>query len=185
MTPRYPIIKAGRQTPPLIQMLCTIENMLLPMHKQMIMAVVLAATQTVQAQADTTLDLAVKAYVKKQGDDQTLSYKSALFDLNNDGSDDALVLLTGPDWCGSGGCTMLVFKGLKDEFKLVSSTSVTLEPIRVIEQTSSNGWASLIVHSRSHGEALLRFNGKKYPANPSTAPLASKAQLQAAKVVVE
>ena len=79
---------------------------------------------------------------------------------------------------------MLVFKGLKGEFKLVSSTSVTLEPIRVLKQPSSS-WASLIVHSRSHGEALLRFNGKKYPTNPSRAPLASDAQVQAAKVVIE
>jgi hypothetical protein len=137
------------------------ENRNSPMCKQMFMAVVLAAIQTVHAQANTTLDSAVKAYVKTQGDDQIPTYKSARRDLNNDGNDDAIVLLTGPNWCGSGGCTMLVFKGLKDEFKLVSSTSVTLAPIRVLKQPSS-GWASLIVHSRSHGEALLRFNGKKY-----------------------
>jgi hypothetical protein len=180
----YPIVKAGRQK--LRYLNAMPQRKQAPsMHKQMIIAFVLATTQTVQAQTDTMLDLAVKAYVKKQGDDQKPPYKSALFDLDNDGRDDALVLLTGPDWCGSGGCTMLVFKGLKEEFKLVSSTSVTLEPIRVLERVPSNGWASLIVHSRSHGEALLRFNGKKYPANSSTAPLASKAQLQAAKVVIE
>jgi hypothetical protein len=154
------------------------------MRKQIIVALALAATQMVQAQASTALDSAIRAYATSQGDEQMPPYKSARFDLNSDGTDDAIVLLTGSFWCGSGGCTMLVFKGLKEDFKLLSSTSVTLEPIRVLKQPSS-GWASLIVHSRSHGEALLRFNGKKYPGNPSTAPLASKAQVQAASVVIE
>lgn len=154
------------------------------MHKQIIMVTALVATQTVQAQADTALNAAIKVYAKTQGNGQMPTYKSARFDLNSDGNDDAIVLLTGSYWCGSGGCTMLVFKGLKEDFKLLSSTSVTLEPIRILKQPSS-GWASLIVHSRSHGEALLRFNGKKYPDNPSKAPLASKAQVQAASVVIK
>lgn len=154
------------------------------MRKQIILALILAVTQAVQAQADTALDSAIMTYVKSQGDQQMPTYKSGQLDLNSDGADDAIVLLTGSNWCGSGGCTMLVFKGLKEDFKFISSTSVTLEPIRILKQTS-RGWASLIVHSRSHGEALLRFNGKKYPGNPSTAPLASKAQIQAAAVVIE
>ena len=154
------------------------------MCKKIIVALALAVTQMAQAQADAALDLAIGAYAKSQGDEQMPPYKSSRFDLNSDGTDDAIVLLTGSFWCGSGGCTMLVFKGLNENFELVSSTSVTLEPIRVLEQPS-NGWAGLIVHSRGHGEALLRFNGTSYPGNPSMAPLASEADLQAASVVVE
>ena len=154
------------------------------MCKKIIVALVVAATQLVQAQADTALDLAIGAYAKSQGDEQLPPYKSARFDLNSDGTDDAIVLLTESFWCGSGGCTMLVFRGLNENFELVSSTSVTLEPIRVLEKPS-NGWADLIVHSRGHGEALLRFNGTSYPGNASTAPLASEEDLQAASVVIE
>ena len=154
------------------------------MYKEIMVALALTVSQMTQAQADTALDLAIGAYAKSQGDEQMPPYKSSRFDLNSDGTDDAIVLLTGSFWCGSGGCTMLVFKGLNENFELVSSTSVTLEPIRVLEQPS-NGWAGLIVHSRGHGEALLRFNGKSYPGNPSRAPLASEADLQAATIIIE
>ena len=39
------------------------------------------------------------------------SFEYALVDLNNDGILDAVVLLTGHYWCGSGGCSMLILRG--------------------------------------------------------------------------
>lgn len=154
------------------------------MRKRMVLAIALAAVAAVQARADGALDSAVNAYAQAPGGGRTPPFKSARLDLNDDGNDDAIVLLTGPDWCGSGGCTMLVFKGVRDGLELVSSSSVALEPIRVLEQRS-HGWAGLIVHSRGHGEALLRFDGKRYPRNPSTAPLASAAQVREATVAID
>ncbi len=165
------------------------------MQKKIITALALALTltlaatqvvnsQVVNSQADTSLDAAIRVYTKSQGDEKIPAYKIARVDLNRDGIDDAIVLLSGSYWCGSGGCTMVVFKGVKKGFKLLSTTSVTSGPIRVLKQASSS-WASLIVHSRNHGEALLRLKGKSYPDNSSTAPLASKAQIQTANVVMK
>lgn len=57
------------------------------------------------------LKLAVQAYTQDQSD-----YQTRLYDLNQDGIDDAVVLLSGMEWCGSGGCTLLVFRSCRWEF---------------------------------------------------------------------
>jgi hypothetical protein len=41
-------------------------------------------------------------------DPAAYEFEYALTDLNEDGIQDAVVLLTGQDYCGSGGCTMRV-----------------------------------------------------------------------------
>jgi hypothetical protein len=52
------------------------------------------------------------------------TFRFALQDLNGDGRADAIVLMTGPDWCGSGGCTMLIFMGAENGFSFVSKSTV-------------------------------------------------------------
>jgi len=152
-------------------------------HQSAVLCLV-AAFHASTAYAQTTLDAAVLAFAKKQGVQTLPNYRVGLVDLNNDGTEDALVLLTGPDWCGSGGCTLVIFRGAGNSFALVSSSSVTLEPIRVLREYSK-GWSKLLVHSRGRGEVVLNFDGKKYPGNPSRAPVASPLQLQAAEVLIE
>ncbi|WP_290869125.1 hypothetical protein [Aquabacterium sp.] len=137
-----------------------------------------------QSRSPASLEAAVRAYARSQGAGDVSGFRHALFDLNRDGQDDALVLLTGPDWCGSGGCTLLVWRGVGGRFQRVSVSSVTGEPLRVLASERRHGWATLIVHARGHGEALMRFNGRRYPGNPSLAPLASEAQLGQAQVVM-
>ena len=144
----------------------------------------LAAFHSSTACAQTTLDAAVLTFAKRQGSDALPKYRASLVDLNADGTEDAVVLLTGPDWCGSGGCTLVVFRGAGNSFALVSSSSVTLEPIRVLSE-HSKGWLKLVVHSRGRGEVVLNFDGKKYPGNPSRASVATRSQLQATKVLIE
>ncbi|MGF2636754.1 hypothetical protein ACQUFW_10370 [Acinetobacter johnsonii] len=63
-----------------------------------------SVSQTTEKQG---LKLAIQAYTQDQSD-----YQTSLYDLNQDGIDDAVVLLSGMEWCGSGGCTLLVFQGL-------------------------------------------------------------------------
>lgn len=130
------------------------------------------------------LSTAVLAYVKTQGETALPRLRHAEVDLNSDGVPDALTLLLGPSWCGSGGCTLLVFKGGSSGFSLIGATSVTLEPIRVAQERR-HGWASLVVHSRGRGEVVLRFNGRRYPSNPSRQPVAGAAQVSAARPVIE
>jgi hypothetical protein len=134
--------------------------------------------------APTALLAAVQEYVEKKGEHERPQFRHALTDLNGDGSDDAIVLLLGPSWCGSGGCTMVVFRGAKDKFTFVSGSTITYEPIRVSPE-KVHGWKTLIVYSKGKGDVLMRFNGARYPLNPSLQPKATSAQVGAAQVVIK
>lgn len=105
-------------------------------------------------------------------------------DLNGDGLEDALVFLKGMQWCGSGGCTLMVFENLGDNYQLISKSSVTSTPISVAK-TETNGWKDLIVWSRGAGLVVMTFDGNKYPHNPSLEPSASKSQIAEARLVLE
>jgi hypothetical protein len=141
-------------------------------------------TASVGAQdAPSALRAAVQDYVEKHGEHQAPPFRYALTDLNGDGRDDAIVLLLGTSWCGSGGCNMLVFRGTKDGFTLVSGSTVTSAPIRVSSE-KAQGWKTLIVYAKGRGDVLMRFNGTRYPSNPSSQPIATPAQVGAAQIVV-
>ena len=112
------------------------------------------------------------------------SLQYALVDLNGDSVPDAIVLLGSEGWCGTGGCTMLVFRGRRDRFALVSRSTITNVPIRVLPDTT-HGWRTLIVYSKGVGDVLLRFDGLRYPPNPSLQLRASPEQVAAARVVIQ
>lgn len=109
-------------------------------------------------------------------------YKHAFVDLNNDGVSDAIVLLQGMGWCGSGGCTMLILRGGDAGYAVVSRSTVTKEPVRVA-QSVSHGWRDIIVHSDG-AEKLMRFAGNGYPLNPSMQSAATQEQADSAKIVL-
>lgn len=156
--------------------------------KQMVLlcsVIFLLFVPTLRAQeAPSGLVEAVQAYVEKKGGHERPSFRHALADLNGDGRADAVVLLQGGEWCGSGGCNMLVFRGTKDGFTFVSGSTITSEPIRISAEKTA-GWKTLIVYSKGRGDVLMRFNGTRYPLNPSTQPKAAPEQVRAAQVVME
>jgi hypothetical protein len=105
---------------------------------------------------------------------RTTRYSSAFVDLNGDGSREAIVYLSSDGWCGTGGCTMLILAPQKASYILITKTTVTHLPIRVLA-TKSNGWNDIGVIARTDGieplyEAVLSFDGKTYPSNPSVPP---------------
>ena len=110
-------------------------------------------------------------------------FSTGYADLNGDGLEDAVVFLKGMQWCGSGGCTLMIFENLGDSYQLVSKSSVTSTPISVAK-TETNGWKDLIVWSRGSGLVLLKFDGDKYPRNPSLEPSASESQRLEARLVL-
>jgi hypothetical protein len=127
---------------------------------------------------------AVEAWLTTQGPHVTPPFRQALTDLDDDRRSDAIVLLTGSDWCRTGGCTMLVFRGTTAGFEFVSASNDTSEPIRV-SAAKSNGWRTLVVSSKGRGDVFLPFDGTRYPANPSTADKATASQARAAKTVID
>ena len=96
-------------------------------------------------------------------------YLEAWTDLNGDQIKDAVVLLQGGEWCGSGGCTMLIYHAKNDHsLSLITKTTVTNTPIYQLS-TKQNGWSDLSVYSKGIGQVKLSFDGQSYPTNPSLA----------------
>jgi hypothetical protein len=128
------------------------------------------------------LNQAVLAYLAKTGVEPKYAdpHRTARLDLNGDGLEDALVLLENPMYfCGTGGCTMLVFKGTKTGFEFVSRSSLIRGPV-LVSETKTHGWRDLIVEVSGGGMApkqvALKYTGSKYPLNPSTLPPLPKNQ---------
>lgn len=119
---------------------------------------------------------ALLAYLSKEGDDPKYlnPHKIAEIDLNGDGHQDALVLMENPMYyCGTGGCTMLVFKGTTSGFEFVSRSTLIRGPV-LVSEAKTHGWRDLIVEVSGGGiapkQVALKFTGSKYPLNPSTLP---------------
>jgi hypothetical protein len=101
-------------------------------------------------------------------------YFARFVDLNGGGSNQVIVYLMNGGWCGSGGCTALILAPEKSSYRAVTRLTITWPPIRVLE-TKSHGWRDIGVWVEGGGirpgyEAVLRFDGKHYPENPSVAP---------------
>ncbi|MGD1941619.1 MAG: hypothetical protein ACFB0G_09925 [Leptolyngbyaceae cyanobacterium] len=117
------------------------------------------------------LDLwrAMGAFLAENGDPYS-RFHSEFIDLNQDATEDALVLLGPPNWCGTGGCTLLVFEGVGEEFQLRSQISLVQTPLTVSERLTS-GWQDLVLRIAGGGAVpktvLLSFEGQGYPPNPS------------------
>jgi hypothetical protein len=120
----------------------------------------------------------LKTFLQKVDDSSDTEYVAAFRDLNGDGVDEAIVYLLGNNWCGSGGCNMLVLSQERGSWKVVSTITIVRPPVRVLEG-SSDGWHNIGVWVQGGGvrrgyEAELSFNGKTYSRNPSV-PSAKRA----------
>jgi hypothetical protein len=116
----------------------------------------------------------LKQFLRTKDEDKQTRYIAAFSDLNGDGIPEAIVYVMGPEWCGSGGCNLLILKRVGTVWKTVTQLTITRPPIRVLKNTS-NGWRNIAVWVQGGGiqpgyEAELRFNGKTYPRNPSVPP---------------
>ena len=125
-----------------------------------------------------------KALQAWSGSDALMHFRFILVDLNDDGVPDALALLTGAEYCGPGGCRLMVLQGEHDgSFRVVSSSTVTREPIALVARRSK-GWHSLIVSIAGGGVAACKvrmdFDGQRYPDNPTLAPCVTDDELRAA-----
>src|SRR5579859_3880939 len=100
-------------------------------------------------------------------------YSSAFVDLKDDGTKAVIVYVSGRGWCGTGGCVMLILAPEGASYRVVTKTTITRPPIRVLA-TKSNGWHDISVVVSGGGisvhEVELSFDGKTYPSNPSVPP---------------
>lgn len=100
-------------------------------------------------------------------------YRWLTYDLNGDGQKE---LLTQLDWCGSGGCTLLIFENHQQNWRFNSRITLVNTPLNLGHKTNS-GWRDLVLFVRGGGsqpnQHVLRFDKTNYPLNPSMAPIAS------------
>jgi hypothetical protein len=130
----------------------------------------------------------VRKYLQSRDNDKSTHYSLAFRDLNGDGVPEAIVYLIGKQWCGSGGCNLLVFQKSGASWKLITKMTITNPPIRMID-TKTNGWHNLGVWVQGGGiqpgyEAELRFNGRSYPKNPSVPPARRAAKSLSGQVLI-
>ena len=102
-------------------------------------------------------------------------YRAELVDLNADGSKEALVLMLGSYWGGTGGQTMFIFKGGPNGFNFVSKMTGVRGPMQgslCVMKSKSNGWRDIAVRVSGGGAqqkyAAMKFDGRKYPLNPTS-----------------
>jgi hypothetical protein len=126
-------------------------------------------------EAEEGLKVFLRKYVAKQyGLENTkVRYLDKFVDLNGDGRKEVVVLLIGPDVCGSGGCSLLVLAPEKTGYRVLADC-VTNPPVRILS-TVSHGWHDIAVFVQGGGildgyEAELRFDGKTYPEDPESVP---------------
>ena len=143
------------------------------MSRSLVCVLLLLMAAPMSAQEDTALVDAAYQYLAGKGDETRPSLRLFAADLNDDARSDGIVLLTGSDWCGSGGCKMIVFKGTDQGYVFLSTSTLVQEPVAVLPATV-HGYHTLVVLSGGTGKVLMRFNGTAYPSNPSLQPKASK-----------
>ncbi|SEJ21180.1 hypothetical protein SAMN05192553_102946 [Cyclobacterium xiamenense] len=91
-------------------------------------------------------------------------------ELNGDEQPEYLIGLIGPDFCGTGGCTMLV---LSDKLKVMAKMTLVKYPVYVGQDSpeeKTNGFQNIYVRTGEVGFVKVAWNGKTYPTNPSMQP---------------
>lgn len=118
-------------------------------------------------------DPALKAFLQGRTADAMapLSYVARTTGEGNDQL--TLVYLVGPEYCGSGGCNLLILGRQGHPYAVLGEVTVAQAPIRVLT-TRTNGRPDIGVRVAGGGaephEALLAFDGTRYPSNPTVVP---------------
>jgi hypothetical protein len=133
-----------------------------------------SASQTPTEDASSALSRFLKQYLLRAAPESEISVAIGSVDLNGDNRQEQVVYVRGESWCGTGGCLVLVLRRTKTSYQVIGRITVAPLPIRVLE-SSNNGWRSIGVWIPGGGtgngsEAILPFNGKRYPGNPTIPP---------------
>ena len=126
------------------------------------------------AQLERAIRLAINAGDSARATESVGRYFYNLVDLNGDGRPEALVYLMGQEFCGTGGCNLLVFQSGDNGYRLRAEISPVNNPI-IVSRQQTRGWNDLILYVAGGGitrgyYVRLSFNGQGYPANPTVLP---------------
>jgi hypothetical protein len=101
-------------------------------------------------------------------------FKSADVDLRGDGRRETLVYVGGPGNCGGGGCDLFLIAPRARTYRILMHATIVQLPVRLL-RSSHHGWRDIGVMVHGGGiihpyEAVLRFDGRRYPQNPTVPP---------------
>ena len=148
--------------------------MFAPLLALLLLVVPTDSTTTVEASQAARLFAAVQTYIAPfDAPNEDVQVRTEWADLNGDGAQDALVYLESESWCGSGGCTVLVFEAIPDSleaaelgaFRPAAEISLMYGPV-VVADTQTDGWKDLLVQDADGHMARLAFDGETYPMSP-------------------
>ncbi len=122
-------------------------------------------------QTDPALGTAIAAFLGENAD----STRTVVRIVGEGEGRVALVYLVGMNWCGSGGCNLLILRPGAAGWEQVGNVSRVSNPVRLLT-TSSNGLPDIGVTVSGGGgppayEAKMAFDGRTYPRFPSDEPL--------------
>jgi hypothetical protein len=123
------------------------------MTRLLMFALLQSLATVLDAQDIQQLQDAVRSHIGSS-ENEPPKFQHAFTDLDGDGVPDAVVLMEGADWCGSGGCNMFVFRGTQSGFTFISSSTITSQPIRVSAEKNF-GWKTLIVSSQGTRDVFM------------------------------
>jgi len=96
--------------------------------------------------------------------------------------------LTGRDFCGSGGCTLLIHRVSSGRVEPLGRLTVVQPPVTVLS-TTTNGLPDLAVGiaggGTKPGTAILIFDGAAYPSNPTARSARRARALRGQEVITE
>ena len=119
---------------------------------------------------DPTLEMAIWADEQSYPSGESVNnYTYAKVDLNGDGSPEIIVHLMGSFFCGTGGCTTLIFQQLRGQYQLIGRIPTSHPPI-IVSGNTSNGWKELIVYTRDAVPMLVKHGEKGYQDKLDLAP---------------
>ncbi len=120
---------------------------------------------------DANVDAAIRDYFTlHRSKPNNTKYQWLTYDLNGDGQEELLVQM---DWCGSGGCTLLIFENSNNQWRFNSRITQVRTPIK-LASSQTDGWQDMIFTTSGGGypeaKHLMKFTGISYPLNPTTQP---------------
>lgn len=155
-----------------------VETSLVPADNQATqgpVAALAAANIAGRHQYDAKVDATIRHYFKiNRTDPKNNRYRWLTYDVNNDQQPELFVLT---DWCGSGGCTVLMFESHNGQWQFNSRITQVRTPIQVTNYHHFS-WRDLIIPVSGGGAKaanhLMQYTGVSYPLNASTAPVTNK-----------
>jgi hypothetical protein len=135
----------------------------------------------------------LKAYLRgylslggKVAPDTTTKINAVRVKTDN-GRAEVVVYVSGQRWCGTGGCTLLILEPAESTFKVLGRVTIVQLPVRLLP-SMNDGHPDFGVRVQGGGiqpgyEAILSFNGERYPGNPSLPPARKSTAIQG-KVII-